>query len=151
MEVGIKKREEILEEAEKIINSWGLKMPDFNILVLDFGLGEFEKTGHIEYWIVNREKANYCGKFIFMFKGQTCPEHFHKSKDETFFVVKGKVKMVMAGKNIILNKGETLIMPVKTKHSFTSIEDTLILEVSQLSILEDNFFTNKKIKMGGVK
>jgi len=40
----------------------------FPPLILDFGLGNFFKTGHIEYWIANEEKESYCGKFIFMFK-----------------------------------------------------------------------------------
>lgn len=149
MEIKGEKREKILKEAECILNEWGFKMPDSKILVLDFGLGLFEKIGHIEYWIVNREKENYCGKFIFMFAGQTCPEHYHKNKDETFYIVKGKVKMIMNGKEIIMNKGDTLIMPVKTKHSFTAIENSLILEVSQKSVLTDNFFSDTRIKIGG--
>ena len=94
IEVGEKDKETILKRAEERIRDWGLEMPKvFSPLVLDFGLGNFSKTGHIEYWIVNNEKEGYCGKFIFMFKGQTCPAHYHKKKHETFMVIKGEIVM----------------------------------------------------------
>jgi len=145
IEIKGKKRKEILEKAREIIKKWGLVLPSDYILVLDFGLGEFEKIGHIEFFIVNRERQNYCGKFIFMFKGQTCPVHYHKKKDETFFIVKGKVKMVYNRKVKILYPGDVLIMPVNTEHTFTGLESSLLLEVSNASILKDNFFKDDKI------
>lgn len=137
----------ILEKAAGILKKWALKMPRELVFVLDFGLGNFHQTGHIEYWVVNRKKRNYCGKFIFMFEGQTCPEHYHQEKDETFFVLKGRVKMVKAGKKTVLNQGDSLIMPVRTKHTFTALRNSLILEVSQASILEDNYFSDRRIRI----
>ena len=37
-----------------------------------------------EKWIANCEK--YCGKLLFIVKGKQCSWHFHKLKDEVFFV-----------------------------------------------------------------
>lgn len=149
IEIKGKEREKMLEKAKKQIKKWGLVLPENFILALDFGLGDFKKTGHIEYWIVNREKANYCGKFIFMFKGQRCPSHYHKEKDETFFIVKGKVEMKYGGKKKIMKSGDTLIMPPETEHTFSALQNSLILEVSNASIIKDNFFKDKRIKIGG--
>ena len=42
-----------------------------------------------EKWIVNKEE--YCGKFLFFAKGKKCSWHFHKLKDEVFYIQSGKV------------------------------------------------------------
>ncbi|MCD6408179.1 cupin domain-containing protein [bacterium] len=149
IEITGKEREKILKRAEKQIEKWGLILPQDFILVLDFGLKDFKNTGHIEYWIVNREKENYCGKFIFMFKGQRCPSHYHKKKDETFFILKGKVEMKYGRKKKIMKMGDTLVMPIKTEHTFLALQNSLILEVSNASVIKDNFFKDKRIKIGG--
>ena len=122
-------------------------MPDEHPpLLLDFGMDDFLKTGHIEYLIVNDEKNNYCGKFIFMFKGQTCPAHSHRKKHETFMVVKGAIIMRMNGKTVIrMKQGQVLKMPQKNLHSFTAEKNSLVLEVSLPSVRKDNFFADKKI------
>lgn len=147
IEVGDSKdKKEIMRKAKKVIDGWGLKMPnEYPPLLLDFGMGDFSKTGHIEYVIVNDEKNGYCGKFIFMFRGQTCPAHCHRKKHETFMVVKGAITMRMNGKVIKMKQGQVLKMPQKNLHSFTAEKDSLILEVSLPSIKKDNFFENKKI------
>jgi len=38
-------------------------------------------------------EAGYCGKYLFVFDGQTCPLQQHKRRHETFFVVQGRVRM----------------------------------------------------------
>ena len=147
IEVEKGERKRYIAKADKVIGGWGIKMPDvYPPLLLDFGKGDFSKTGHIEYWIANDEKNGYCGKFIFMFKGQTCPAHSHRKKHETFMVVKGAITMRINGKKIIkMKEGQVLKMPQRNLHTFTAERDSLILEVSQPSIKKDNFFADRKI------
>jgi mannose-6-phosphate isomerase-like protein (cupin superfamily) len=141
-----KEREKMLKKAEKIMKRWGLKMPEvFLPLVLDFGYNDFKNTGHIEYIIANEIDEGYCGKFIFMFKGQRCPCHYHKKKHETFFVLKGKILMEVNGRKIILNEGDVLRMDRYNSHTFKALKNSLIIEVSQPSIKNDNFFKDEKI------
>ena len=141
-----KEREKMLKKAEKIMKRWGLKMPKvFLPLVLDFGYNDFKNTGHIEYIIANEIDEGYCGKFIFMFKGQRCPEHYHKKKHETFFVLKGKILMEVNGEKIILNEGDVLRMDRYNSHTFKALKNSLIIEVSQPSIKNDSFFKDEKI------
>ncbi|MCS7180976.1 MAG: cupin domain-containing protein [bacterium] len=146
LEVKDKERKEILKKAKEIIKKWELKMSNsFLPLVLDFGYNDFKNIGHIEYLIANEIKEGYCGKFIFMFSGQRCPEHFHKKKHETFLVLKGKVLMEVDGKKIILKEGDVLPMDRNISHTFKALKNSLIIEVSQPSIKNDNFFKDKKI------
>ena len=139
------KRRESLDNFARQIALWKLAMPPVEPLVIDFGMGDFDRVGLIEYWIANELEAGYCGKYLFLFDGQQCPFHGHKQKHETFFVVKGKVKMVVGGKEQIMNQGDVLAMPPGDVHSFTGIDNALILEISTPCLVSDNEFQEPKI------
>ncbi len=132
------------------IASWGLRMPDVEPLPLHFGLNRFDEIGETEFWIANEEDAGYCGKFLFVFDGQTCPYHRHARKHETFFVLKGRVRMRIDGEDLELQEGDVRAMPPGVMHSFTGLGDALLLEVSMPSVLRDNFFEDKRIGDDGV-
>ena len=144
-------RERVLAKCYATIKGWGLTMPDFDPLVLDFGLGRFSEVGEIEFWVANEEEAGYCGKFLFVDENQTCPYHKHNVKHETFFVVKGRVRMVVDGSERILEEGDTLVMDAGKRHEFSGQGGpALILEVSMPSTRGDNFFANESIGEQGI-
>ena len=144
------KRDLALAHCRDTIRDWGLTMPDVEPLALDFGLGQFDEIGEIEYWIANDEATGYCGKFLFVADGQTCPYHHHGMKHETFFLVKGTLRLIVDGEEMILQEGDTLVMPPGQRHSFTGVGPALLLEVSMPSIRQDNFFANEAIGDDGV-
>ena len=145
-----RQRELCLRRCRARIRQWGLKVPEREVLLLDFGLGEFDRTGLTEFWIANETAVGYCGKFLFVFDGQSCPAHHHEVKHETFFIVKGAVEMVAGGRRRLLHEGETYTMVPGTVHSFTGRGDALVLEVSVPCLLGDNIFEDKRIGAGGV-
>jgi len=142
-------REEALARFAAQLKQWNLAMPAVEPLVLDFGLGEFDKIGLIEYWVANEEAAGYCGKFLFVFDGQTCPKHHHKAKLETFFVVKGQVEMEYDGRVWMMNPGDTLRVACGHPHRFTGRGPALLLEVSRPCVIDDNYFADPRIPIGG--
>jgi mannose-6-phosphate isomerase-like protein (cupin superfamily) len=144
------KRQAALERCHHVIRSWGLTIPEVEPLVLDFGLGRFHEMGEIEFWIANEEAFGYCGKFLFVDDGQTCPYHRHTQKHETFFVLKGRVRMVVDEREKVLEQGEILVMPPGQRHAFTGIGPALLLEVSMPSTRGDNFFSDRAIGEDGV-
>ena len=144
------RRSQALESCLNKIRDWGLIMPDVEPLALDFGLGRFEEIGEIEFWVANEEDVGYCGKFLFVADGQTCPYHRHGRKHETFFVMKGTVRMVVDGEMKMLHEGDILVMPPGQRHSFTGVGPALLLEVSMPSMRLDNFFADKAIGDDGV-
>jgi quercetin dioxygenase-like cupin family protein len=144
------KRKQALEHCLGTIQSWGLTMPDVEPLALDFGLGRFDEIGEIEFWVANEEAYGYCGKFLFVADGQTCPYHKHNKKHETFFVLKGEVRMVVDDEEKVLQEGDILVMPPGQRHSFTGVGPALLLEVSMPSVRQDNFFADKAIGEDGV-
>jgi quercetin dioxygenase-like cupin family protein len=144
------KREQVIAEVKAQIAEWGLTMPPVEPLPLHFGLDDFRVTGETEFWVANEEEAGYCGKFLFVFDGQTCPYHQHAMKKETFFVLKGQVRMKVGEEERVLSEGDLLTMPPGVAHSFTGLGPALLLEVSMPSILQDNFFADKRIGEDGV-
>ena len=139
-------------EAEAVraqVRAWGLELPDVSPLVMDFGLGQFRSVGEVEFWIANEAEAGYCGKFLFVWPGQTCPAHCHRQKLETFFIVRGSVTMEYDGAVRTLRTGDVLRVETGKVHRFTGIEPTLLLEVSRPSIVSDNYFEDRRIPIGG--
>ncbi|MDK1030894.1 MAG: D-lyxose/D-mannose family sugar isomerase [Planctomycetia bacterium] len=142
-------RDEAIAKCHEQLQAWGLTMPPVEPLVLDFGLGRFREVGLIEYWIANEIDAGYCGKFLFVFDGQTCPMHHHKKKVETFHLVKGRMKVAHGDSAREMGPGDVLLVSPSVLHSFTGIGPALLLEVSTPCIIEDNFFEDRRIPIGG--
>ncbi len=141
--------EEALERCRKVLAAWQVAMPDVQPLVLDFGLGDFAGTGLIEYWIANEAEAGYCGKYLFVFEGQTCPLHRHARKMETFFVVKGRLLVNYGERQLVLNEGDVLPVQPGHFHSFTGEGGpALLLELSMPCQVQDNDFADERIPIG---
>jgi len=130
------------------IRQWGLTMPAVEPLPFDFGLGRFGEVGEVEFWIANEIQAGYCGKFLFVFDGQTCPRHHHRSKHETFCIVKGTVRMDWQGTQRLLKQGEVLPVAPGQVHAFTGVGPALLLEVSKPCVVDDNHFEDPAIPIG---
>lgn len=145
-----REREQALEQIREQVGRWGLTLPDVDPLPLDFGLGRFREIGETEFWIANETGHGYCGKFLFLFGGQTCPYHEHRIKHETFYVVKGTIRMRTEDGEITMRQGERLVMPPGSPHAFTGIGPALVLEVSMPSVPRDSYFEDKRIGENGV-
>jgi N-acetylneuraminate synthase len=138
-------RDKALQKINTTVASWNLKLPDVEPDPLHFGYNDFYNIGETEFNINNNVEQGYCGKFMFMFAGQTCPLHHHRVKHETFYIVKGKVDMELDGRKYILEQGNTLIVNQFKKHQFTALEDCLILESSKPDLVDDSIFDDQKI------
>lgn len=87
-----------------------------------------DKIWGAEHWICNTDK--YCGKILELKKDYQCSYHHHKIKDETFYILEGKVRMIINRDVTIMEVGDTVHIPPNTWHRFIGIEDSKILEVS---------------------
>jgi mannose-6-phosphate isomerase-like protein (cupin superfamily) len=84
-----------------------------------------EKSWGWEYWFANNEK--YCGKLLFVRQDEWSSKgkfHYHKIKDETFFIVEGGLILYYVEddefKTIILGMNENFHIPPGMKHRFTA-------------------------------
>jgi D-lyxose ketol-isomerase len=136
--------ERILETFHRQVAAWGLSLPPVKPLIMDFGLGQFDRVGLIEYWIANEVEAGYCGKYLFVFNGQQCPSHSHRVKHETFFVLHGCLGVVLDGRRLTLHPGDVLPVPPGHVHSFQGEGNSLLLELSMPCRINDNCFEDPR-------
>lgn len=101
-----------------------------------------------EKWIVN--KAEYCGKILFFTQGRKCSWHFHKQKDEVFYLESGNllVKYSMQddlenASEILLFPGDSFHVPVGLRHQMIAIKDSKLFEFSTQHFEEDSYRIQK--------
>ncbi|WP_298275353.1 cupin domain-containing protein [Ferroplasma sp.] len=61
-------------------------------------------------------------------KGSIVPEHSHENEQVTW-IMKGRLRLTVDGKDIDVGAGEVLIIPSNTKHSAVALEDTLDIDI----------------------
>lgn len=92
-----------------------------------------DKTWGSELIIINTPK--YCGKILTIKRGHIGSKHYHKKKDETFYVLKGEIKLETWEPNgsmgaFYLCEGETFRILPRTIHRFTGLKQASIVEFS---------------------
>ena len=102
-----------------------------------------------EKWIVNCEE--YCGKLLYFVKGKRCSWHYHKLKDEVFYVQSGKLRVLYSEDDEIYEDGalianETILGPGDNfhvyrglRHQMIALEDTELFEFSTQHFDEDSY------------
>jgi quercetin dioxygenase-like cupin family protein len=97
-----------------------------------------------EKWIVNCEE--YCGKLLYFVKGKKCSWHFHKLKDEVFYLQSGKILLkyydeddIALAHELILNKGDKFHVYRGLRHQMIALEDTELFEFSTQHFDEDSY------------
>ena len=61
-------------------------------------------------------------------KGSVVPEHSHENEQVTW-IMKGKLRLTLEGKDIDVGEGEVLVIPSNVKHSAIALEDTLDVDI----------------------
>ena len=89
-----------------------------------------------EKWIVNCEE--YCGKLLYFVKGKRCSWHYHKLKDEVFYVQSGRIRVLYsdrddlnAAREVVLTPGDNFHVYRGLRHQMIALEDTELFEFSK--------------------
>lgn len=98
-----------------------------------------------EKWIENNDK--YCSKILVLNKGYQCSLHYHKNKDETFLVLKGKVRTEVGPDILVMTTGNFVRVKPGVQHRFAGLEDSEILEVSTHHEESDSYRVEESRKM----
>ena len=105
--------------------------------------GKVEKGWGSEYIFATNDK--YCGKFLHFNKGAKFSMHFHKEKDETWYVLNGKFEVRFIDTNTaevfsnFLKEDQTWHNKPLLPHQLICIEEGTIIEVSTPDSVEDNY------------
>ena len=113
-----------------------------------YGMKDFYRYGLTMITIHN---SKYCKKLLFILNKQVHPEQYHKIKEETFFILFGKIKLQLTEKKIkktiYLSAGEICTIKPGVIHKFICIstQGAVIEELSSTHVKKDSFYVDKKI------
>jgi len=96
-----------------------------------------DKVWGSEVWLVNNDM--YCGKILSLNKDAHCSLHYHKIKEETFFILEGKVLMEVGKDTRTMVCGDSVHIKPRTNHRFTGLVDSKILEISTQHFEDDSY------------
>ena len=89
------------------------------------------KAWGYEKWIAN--KPEYCGKLLKINAGHHTSWHFHKLKDEVFYLQSGKLKVLYSDSEDINFANEVVLSPGNAFHVYRGLKHRIIaLEDSEL-------------------
>ena len=67
---------------------------------------------------------------LYLKRGYFCSTHHHKSKNNLFTVIQGKVKIETEFGNIILKKNESFEVNASLKHRFIALTKAIMIEIA---------------------
>ena len=87
------------------------------------------------YEIIFALTERYCGKVLFIRKGEQLSLQFHRRKDEVIYVHEGRIQLEVGepGRtpdHEVVGPGRSFRFKPGTVHRWRALEDTLVLEVS---------------------
>jgi len=122
----------------------GLKMKTSSTQEINF----IPKGWGFEKWIHNSDL--YCGKLLYFVKGRKCSWHYHKLKDEVFYVQSGKILVRYSEEDsleeateVVLNVGDNFHVDVGLRHQMEAVEDTELFEFSTQHFESDSYRLKK--------
>jgi mannose-6-phosphate isomerase-like protein (cupin superfamily) len=137
-------------KPEFVKKSWGWELWFANVQ---------EKNEIVEYEDLLKPKTtDYCGKLLFVEHDQWSSKgryHYHKIKDETFFVLEGELRLVYVDEtntphHLTLFPNDTFRLKPGVKHKFTSTSYTgcKFIEVSTFHSDDDSYRCTYDVESG---
>ncbi len=67
--------------------------------------------------------------YLELVKGGVCSWHFHRHKNNTFYLISGKVLIKTEHNETVLEPGNSLLIGAPLKHQFEVLENSKMIEV----------------------
>jgi quercetin dioxygenase-like cupin family protein len=65
---------------------------------------------------------------VFLKKDAVVPEHHHESEQITY-IMEGALRFELEGREVVVRKGEVLVIPSNVPHRAVALEDTVDLDI----------------------
>lgn len=106
------------------------------------GIDKLSETGAMFINVVNRD---YCKSLVVMQPGQAYPNHYHRIKTETFYVLEGEFITNIDGVEHIIYPGEMIHIDRGQDHLFYTRTGTVFEEISTMYVPNDSVYTDEEI------
>ena len=107
-----------------------------------------DKVWGYELWVHNDEE--YCGKLLYFVKDKRCSWHYHKLKDEVFYIRKGKLLVkygydedLQKSEEVVLEEGDNFYVKTGLNHQMIGLQDTEMFEFSTQHFDSDSYRIEK--------
>jgi len=111
---------------------------------IDVPMKYVEKGWGWERWIVNCKE--YCGKLLFFENEKRCSWHYHKLKDEVFYLQSGLMIVkyseqdnIKEANQRVLNPGENFHVYRGLRHQMIALQDSELFEFSTQHFDSDSY------------
>ena len=101
------------------------------------GVNYFVEVGATFVSVIQHD---YCKFVVTMMPGQTYPLHYHRIKDETFFILLGDLTVTIEDETFLLYKGDILNIPRRFMHSFSTKNGCVFEEISTAYLQNDSVY-----------
>lgn len=134
----------VIHEAKGLLLEAGIALGDsFDVeLSHHYGIRHLRSIGAVIINIVNRE---YCKKLVIVLPSQKHPNHFHKTKEETFQLLYGDLEIQIGDKVRNMVPGDTQVVLRGEMHQFSSINGAIFEEISTTHIKGDSYYEDETI------
>ena len=133
---------EILQDVRKLLKKSHITLPSSRSdleISHHYGLERFYECGVVMLNFINRE---YCKKLLIMMPNQRHPEHAHKQKEETFYVVYGDLTLNLDDEVKTYKAGDIILVKRGVKHGFSTKHGVIFEEISSTHYKEDSFYSD---------
>ena len=152
---GSKSKIDYSELTKKQLKEWNIQYdellfnkPDYDIYIDDksynvddyWKINKNNKTELVKkgwgYEIIIENNDEYCGKILHFYKDKKFSMHYHLLKKETWYILKGKLKLTLINTSDasinekILNEEDVITIERGQPHQLYALEESEILEIS---------------------
>ncbi len=84
-------------------------------------------------------------KYSKMMPGETSPEHFHPFGEEIMLIIEGKIRLILDGKEHLLQTGDFVFQQANVKETLSEIiEPTIIVSIRTPSLPNNKVIVDNK-------
>jgi mannose-6-phosphate isomerase-like protein (cupin superfamily) len=102
----------------------------------------------IKVWgkeLIYHNNDKYCFKRLLLNQYYQCSTHYHKIKEETFYLESGKIILSIDNIDISFEVGDFITIHPYTYHHFYGIEKSVIIECSTQDFTSDSYRNNNEL------
>lgn len=107
------------------------------------GINNFASIGAVFISVIQHD---YCKFLVVMAKGQSYPVHYHRIKDESYFILHGQLDVKIEDEYSHLTKGEIINVPRRFTHSFSTDTGCVFEEVSTAYLNNDSVYEDIAVR-----
>lgn len=107
------------------------------------GIDSINEVGALLINVINRE---YCKNYVVMLPGQKYPNHYHKIKSESCYVLYNNLVVNINGDDHVLSAGEMINIERGDDHFFFTDQGVVFEELSTMYVPNDSIYLDESIR-----